>query len=289
MALYRDYDRAGLDAQYFLRGHVPDHPEYFRRWAETSAAARANRSCRLDVSYGPERLDWFPAERTPAPCLIFIHGGYWQGLDKSDFSFLAPAFQDAGVSVAVVNYTLAPKATMDEIVEQNRTAVAWLTRNARELGIDPARLHVAGHSAGGHLTAMVMIADWSAFGFDRHPVRGGCAISGLYDLEPIRLCYLNDVLAMDEGTAERNSPIRHLPKQSPPLILSLGTGETQEFLRQQESFAAAWRAAGLPLEIADQPGDHHFNVVGRLGERQSLLHRAMMRQISGGGPLGSHA
>ena len=281
MALYRDYDRAGLDAQYFLRARVPEHPEYFRRWAEDSAAVRRTRPCQLDIPYDGERLDLFPAERRPAPCLLFIHGGYWQALDKSDFSFLVPAFQDAGVAVAVVNYTLAPKAGMDEIVRQNRAAVAWLQRNAREYGLDPARIHVAGHSAGGHLTAMVLATDWSAFGLDRNPVRGACAISGLYDLEPIRLCYLNDVLGLDALGAERNSPIHHLPKQSPPLILSVGTGETDEFLRQQEAFAAAWRGAGLALEIADQPGDHHFAVVGRLGESQGPLHRAVMRQIWG--------
>jgi|SRR5579883_637123 arylformamidase len=279
MALYRDYDRAGLDAQYFLRGRVPEHPEYFRRWAEDSAAVRRMRPCRLDLRYDVEALDLFPAGKTPAPCLLFIHGGYWQALDKSDFSFLAPVFQDAGVTVAVVNYTLAPKAGMDEIVRQNRAAVAWLYRNAGECGIDPARIHVAGHSAGGHLTTMVLTTDWSGFGLERNPVRGACAISGLYELEPIRLCYLNDVLRLDAATAERNSPIRHLPKRSPPLILSVGTGETDEFLRQQTDFAAAWRAARLPLEIADQPGDHHFEVVGRLGQPKSSLHQAMMRQI----------
>jgi len=280
MALYRNYDRAGLDAQYFLRGQVPEHPEYFRRWAEDSAAVRRARPCRLDISYDSERLDLFPAERAAAPCLLFIHGGYWQALDKSDFSFLAPAFQDAGVALAVVNYTLAPKAGMDEIVRQNRAAVAWLYRNARAYGVDPERIHVAGHSAGGHLTAMVLATNWAAFGLDRNPVRGASAISGLYDLEPIRLCYLNDVLGLDAAAAERNSPLHHLPRQSLPLILSVGTGETDEFRRQQESFAAAWRAVGLPLEIADQPGDNHFDVVGRLG-RQSLLHQAVMRQISG--------
>jgi len=280
MALYRNYDRAGLDAQYFLRGRVPEHPEYFRRWAEDSAAVRRARPCRLDISYDSERLDLFPAERAAAPCLLFIHGGYWQALDKSDFSFLAPAFQDAGVALAVVNYTLAPKAGMDEIVRQNRAAVAWLYRNARAYGVDPERIHVAGHSAGGHLTAMVLATNWAAFGLDRNPVRGASAISGLSDLEPIRLCYLNDVLGLDAAAAERNSPLHHLPRQSLPLILSVGTGETDEFRRQQESFAAAWRAVGLPLEIADQPGDNHFDVVGRLG-RQSLLHQAVMRQISG--------
>ena len=282
MALYREYDRAGLDAQYFLRARVPEHPEYFRRWAEESTAVRRARPCRLDLPYdGERRLDLFPAERAPAPCLLFIHGGYWQALDKSDFSFLVPAFQDAGIAVAVVNYTLAPKAGMDEIVRQNRAAVAWLQRNAREYGIDAERIHVAGHSAGGHLTAMVLATDWGEFGLDHNPVRGACAISGLYDLEPIRLCYLNDVLGLDAATATRNSPLQHLPRQAPPLILSVGTSETPEFLRQQADFVAAWRAAGLALEVADQPGDHHFAVVERLGQPQSPLHRAVMRQISG--------
>ena len=189
----------------------------------------------------------------------------------------------------MVNYTLAPKAKMDEIVRQNRAAVAWLARRARENGIDPARIHVAGHSAGGHLTAMVLATDWTAFGLDHNPVRGACAISGLYDLEPIRLCYLNDVLGLDAAMAERNSPLHHLPRRSPPLILSVGTGETDEFLRQQAEFASAWRKAHLALEIADQPGDHHYEVVGRLGQPKSPLHQAVMRQIwssssAGNGP-----
>src|SRR5580704_8219776 len=106
MALYRNYDKAGLDAQYFLRARVRDHPEYFRRWKEGSETARRTRPCRLDLRYDVETLDLFPAAKTPAPCLVFIHGGYWQALDKSDFDYLAPVFQDAGITVAVVNYTL---------------------------------------------------------------------------------------------------------------------------------------------------------------------------------------
>ena len=281
MALYRGYDKAGLDAQYFLRARVPNYAEYFRRWKDESAAVRRARPCRLDLAYDVEALDLFPAGTRMAPCLLFIHGGYWQALDKSDFSYLVPAFQDAGVAVAVLNYTLAPKAKMDEIVRQNRAAVAWLHRNAGAYGIDPGRLHVAGHSAGGHLTAMILATDWAGLGLDHHPVRGACAISGLYDLEPIRLCYLNEVLGLDAAAAERNSPLRHLPRHSPPLILSVGTGETDEFLRQQAEFATAWRGAGLALEIADQPGDHHFEVIDRLGQPGTPLHQAVMRQISG--------
>src|SRR5262249_55797717 len=153
---------------------------------EESEAVRRARACTLDIAYDVETLDLFPAEKMPAPCLLFIHGGYWQALDKSDFSYLVPPFQDARVVGAVGNNTLAPEAKIDEIVRQNRAAVAWLHHHAGEHGIDPERIHVAGHSAGGHLTAMVLATDWTAFGLDHNPVRGACAISGLYDLEPIR-------------------------------------------------------------------------------------------------------
>ncbi|HVM80126.1 MAG TPA: alpha/beta hydrolase [Stellaceae bacterium] len=279
MPIYRDYDQAALDAQYNLRARVLDHQEYFLRWDRASKEARATRRPRLDLRYDSEALDLFPAAKTPAPCLVFIHGGYWQAFGKGDFSFVAPAYQDAGVSVAVVDYTLSPKATMDEIVRQNRAAVAWLHKNARELGIDPDRVHVAGHSAGGHLTAMLLETDWRQFGLERSPVRGGSAISGLYDLEPIRLCYLNKVLGLDDASARRNSPILGVPRAAPPLILSLGTEETPEFLRQQADFAAAWRKAGLALEIADEPGTHHFSVMDRFAAPGSILNRAIMRQI----------
>jgi arylformamidase len=130
-ALYRDLDQAALDAQYNLRRAVPAHPAYFARWAEESAAVRARMPCRLDIAYGgaPEAtLDLFPAPVAPAPLLVFIHGGYWQAMDKSDFSFVAPAYLAAGIAVAVVNHTLAPAADMDAIVAQVRAAVVFLAR-----------------------------------------------------------------------------------------------------------------------------------------------------------------
>jgi len=280
MKIYRDYDQSALDAQYNLRARVLDHQAYFERWDRESKAARASRPCRPDLRYDVEALDLFPAAKTPAPCLVFIHGGYWQAFGKGDFSFVAPAYQDAGISVAVVDYTLAPKASMDEIVRQNRAAIAWLHKNARELGIDPGRIHVAGHSAGGHLTAMMLETDWRPFGLERSPVRGGCAVSGLYDLEPIRLAYLNKVLGLDPEAARRNSPILGVPKAAPPLILALGREETPEFLRHQAEFAEAWRKKGLALEVADEPGVHHFSVMDRFCEPGSILNRALMRQIS---------
>ena len=161
MTIYAGYDQAGLDAQYNLRPLVPHHAEVFERYQRDSALVVDGYEAELDVAYGPqpgERLDIFPALGTDgaAPVVTFIHGGYWRNKDKSDYRYLAPAFIEAGVTVAMINYTLAPHASMDEIVRQNRAAVAWLVDNIADHGGDPARIHVTGHSAGGHLVAMLL-------------------------------------------------------------------------------------------------------------------------------------
>ncbi len=281
----RRHRRAELDAQYNLRAAVPEHGDYFDRWARRSAAARERLPCRLDVAYGDtpaETLDIFTTSRPGAPVHLFIHGGYWQAMDKSDFSFVAEGLAPAGCVVAVLNYALAPRVGMDEIVRQSRAAVAWLWRNVGRHGGDPARIHVSGHSAGGHLAAMAMITDWPGFAADLppDPIKGGCAISGLFDLEPIRRCYLNEVLGMDAATAARNSPIRHVPASAPPLILALGEAETDEYHRQQADFAEVWRAAGHSLRLVLAPGLNHFAVVEELADPRSPLTRSVVEQMS---------
>ena len=165
--LYRDYDQAGLDAVLNLRERWPDFEDYFRHWADDSAiAVRDQCPGRLDLIYGQsagERLDLFvPPEPSAPPLMVFIHGGYWQALDKSDFSYLAPAFLDAGIAYASLNYDLAPTAPVDRMVEQIYRALAWLFRSGEELGFDPGRIFVSGHSAGGHLAAMTAIEGWTA-------------------------------------------------------------------------------------------------------------------------------
>lgn len=185
-----------------------------QRWDIAGAAALTRLRAELDVAYGDglrERLDIYRPEPAgaPQPVLLFIHGGYWQWRDKKDFVFLAEPWVEAGAVVVLVNYPLAPAAAMDEIVDACRRAVAWTV--ARVCGQDGAarRLWVAGHSAGGHLTAEMLATDWRSYGFALPPVAGGLAISGLYELEPIRLSYLNAVLGMDEQAAHRNSPALH--------------------------------------------------------------------------------
>lgn len=295
-AIFHGYDQAQLDAQYNNRLMVPEYPTHLARWQTDSETARRESPAEFDLAYGSgpaETLDFFRAADQPtthprgAPVVVFIHGGYWRALDKKDFSFVAPAFLAAGASVAVVNYALCPAVTMDEIARQMRAALVWLWRNVRRFGGDPGRIHVTGHSAGGHLTATLMIADWAAHGLPVDPIAGGVAISGLYELEPIRLSYLNEALALDAESARRNSPVfdvRPAPSQSgpggAPLLLAVGQRESNEFHRQQSAFAAAWRAAGRPAQEMDLPGRNHFSILEAFCDPSHALFRATLDQIN---------
>lgn len=281
MKVYGGYTRDQLDAQYNLRARHPDHPEHFARWSRASADARASLPCELEIRYGAgdkQSLDIFraPAGAGPRPLLAFVHGGYWQAMDKADFGFLAPSFTRAGITLAVLNYWLAPQATIHEIIDDVRAALVWLWRNAASFGADPARLFVSGHSAGGHLTGMMLATDWGALGADLPPdlVKGGCSISGLYDLEPIRLCFLNEALSLDAADARRASPI-HLPAPAAPLLLAVGGDETAEFHRQQAELVRVWRSGNL--RQIDMPGHDHFSIMGSLAEEASPVHRAVVQ------------
>src|SRR5689334_24260558 len=187
------HDGAWHDRMYNNRDLVPDHGDYLSRWAESSSSARAAHPCHVDLRYGNqpgETLDVFPAPQPNAPVLLFIHGGYWRALDKADHSFVAPLFVDAGLAVAVINYDLCPDVTIATIVEQCRRAVGWTVREGPRHGA-PAPLVIAGHSAGGHLVAMLMATDWRERGFDVAPFAGGVTLSGVHDLEPLVLFSYN--------------------------------------------------------------------------------------------------
>lgn len=282
--IFRGYDREALDREYDNRKKVANSAELIARYASESEAARRTLACRLDVRYGlhaGETLDVFlPPGPAPAPVHVFIHGGYWHRMDKADFGFVARALQPAGAAVVAINYALMPSVTMDELVRQCRAAVAWVWRNASSFGGDPGRIFVSGHSAGGHLTAMVMSTDWAAFGgLPADVVKGGCGISGLYDLEPIRLCYLNDILRLTPEEARGNSPVHLAPERSGALLLAVGDREGPEYHRQTDELAAAWRARGLPCEVMDMAGHDHFSIMLQLADGASPLSRALLGQM----------
>jgi arylformamidase len=235
----------------------------------------------LDRRYGEmpgEIIDLFPARKGDGSCMMFIHGGYWRSLDKKDFSFLAPAWVDAGVSLAVVNYDLCPRVTVDEIVHQMLRASRWLWLRAEDYGMDQDRLYVSGHSAGGHLTAMLMTALWPVFDarLPKDLWKGGLAISGVYDLRPLPYVdFLQPDLRLDEESALRLSPAFLPPATRAPVMSCVGGAESSEFLRQNALLGERWRSA-VAGDIA-MPGRNHFSVMDGLAEQSSPLFQGARR------------
>ncbi|WP_178130800.1 alpha/beta hydrolase [Reyranella sp. CPCC 100927] len=278
--IYRDFDQAGLDAAYNNRLAVPDfEAAYVGRWMALSADARARVPCRLNLTYGPsprQRLDVFmPPGTAPSggrPALLYIHGGYWQGGDKDIYSFLASGVTDKGALFIAATYDLCPTVTMSALVEQTRQVVDWVHARAGEIGLDPGRLVVAGHSAGGHIAATLAHTDWAARGLPANALAGALPLSGLYDLEPIRLNYLNAACRMDAAEAARLSPIRHIGRTAPPTVLAVGAAELPELVRQTRDYGAALTRAGVPPRaIVETSGDNHFSIVDTLLDPGSAL------------------
>jgi arylformamidase len=269
-------DKMVLSKLYNNRELVPDHPQYFARWAESSQRARATMTCHLDLRYSDapgEVIDLFPARKGDGSCLMFIHGGYWRSLDKKDFSFLAPTLVSGGISLAVVNYDLCPKVSMEEIVRQMLRASRWLWLHAEDYGMDQDRLYVSGHSAGGHLTAMLMAAIWPVFDRElpKDLWKGGLAISGLYDLRPlVDIDWLNVDLRLDEASALRLSPAFMPPATRAPVITCVGGDESSEFLRQNALLGSSWKSA-FAGDIT-LPGKNHFSIVDGLADPASPLY-----------------
>ena len=284
MSVYRDFDQETLDREYRIRDSVPleEFEDAIARYGEVSARMRKIPGARLEQSFGPspdEIIDIFPAG-DGVPMLVFIHGGYWRMLSHKVSSFMAETFTAAGVAVAAVNYGLAPATTLDEIVRQCRRAIAWLHANAGDFGVDPKRIHVSGSSAGGHLVGMLLAGGWhDEFAVPEDVIVGACALSGLHDLEPIRLSEPNEWLDLDDAAVARNSPIRHLPARGCPLIVSYGGSETSEFKRQTDAYAAAWRAQGFPCRHIEMSACNHFDIALELCDPASELTRAVFEQI----------
>jgi len=261
--------------EYNNRELVPEHPQFIARWQTASEKARSALNGYLDRRYGEapgETIDLFPARQGSGACLLFIHGGYWRSLDKKDFSFLAPAWVEAGVSVAVVNYDLCPKVTIEEIVRQMLNAGRWLWLHAGDYGIDEAQLFVSGHSAGGHLTAMMMAALWPLFDrrLPKSVFKGGLAISGVYDLRPLaQVPWLNADLRLDDTQAQKLSPAFLPAATRAPLVTCVGGDESSEFRRQNALLGERWRgvlAADIPMA-----GANHFSVIDGLADSSSAL------------------
>jgi arylformamidase len=266
---------------YNNRALVPEHAAHFAHWRDASAHARAKHRHFEDVAYGQglnESLDIFPTSvpspKAGAPVVVFIHGGYWRSLDKSEHSFVAPAFTAEGACVVVPNYALCPAVTISQISLQMVKAVAWVWRNIHRFGGDPSRINLVGHSAGGHLVTMLLACDWKAYAADlpAQLVTKALSISGLYELESVQATpYLKDSLRLTDEVVLRNSPAwMPAPKQA-TLYTVAGGIESEEVVRHNTLMQQAWGKSHVPVaEVLE--GLQHFSIVEAMTQPGHRLH-----------------
>jgi arylformamidase len=281
-------DTLWLDSMYNNRSLVPDHARYLERWKTASQSARDRLPCDLDLPYGPaksETLDVFKAKgkRTSlAPVMVFIHGGYWRSLDKSEYAFVAPAFTSTGTCVVVPNYELCPAITIPGIALQMVHALAWTYRNIERFGGDPDRITVVGHSAGGHLAAMLLTCLWQEHAKDLPAdlVKNALGISGLYELESImRTPFLQDSLRLAPDDALRASPA-WMPAPDKGMFYTVaGTDESAEFLRHNALIEKKWGDLVVPVREV-LPGLNHFSIMDALTQPGQRLNQLAQHLLS---------
>ena len=276
------FERGFWESQYDPFTFAPDAREVNEQRLRLSAAARETFPAYRDIRYGTrkkEQLDIFPAKGESSGVAIYLHGGYWRSMDKQDYAFLSNSFVSAGLTLVLPNYDLAPEVTLDTIVDEVRAACAWVWHNIHVYGGHRDRICLAGNSAGAHLAAMMAATDWRDVdpSLPANLMKCGVMLSGLYDLEPLLLTSVNDVLQLDARAARRNSPIRHSPKLCGPLLLAVGGRESAEFQRQTEMLEEHWR--GVPIRRRVIPSRHHFDLPLDLADMNSPLFMEARREI----------
>ena len=286
--VYRDYDQRALDFQYNNQAQV-DHPQRYLDWYTTSSErARSRVRHQSDVAYGglpDEKLDIFLppdiklGERRPI--VVFVHGGAWRNLDRAASSFAAETFTTRGALYVALGFSRMPAAgSLDEMVAQVRAAIAWLHGNVADCGGDPQRLHLIAHSSGAHLAGMAIGTDWRrAYALPANAVRSAVLVSGLYDLEPVRLSFRNETLKLDRAAEIRNSPCRNLPDEPPRLLLAYGERDGAEFRRQSVEYASVWQRRYGNCRVLELPGLNHYETIETLAQPDSILSRAAIEHF----------
>jgi arylformamidase len=282
---WRNWPLVRIEKEYSPSSCVPSAEPFMAEYAIRSRKAKETLTCQKDLRWGghpDETLDFFPVPWENSPLLVFIHGGYWQELSKNDSLFPAPDCVANGIAFAAVNYTLAPRAGVEKIVDQCRRAVAWLYRQANALGFDRNRIFISGSSAGAHLAAMMLLNGWqTTVGLSDHAVAGAILLSGIYDLEPLVGTYISKPLNLTAADAHGLSPMNLVLGLPVPTIMAWGENETSESKRQSKSYASRLHEAGFPVSAFEVAGANHFDIVLGLADRNTVLGRATMELITG--------
>jgi len=265
-----------FESEYNVRSLRSDYGDVVAGWNQRSSYLHRTLDCRLDVAYGEgerERMDIFTGNGPGAPTLIYLHGGYWQRGDKSIYGFVAKPFIDSGINVVIPNYDLCPAGTIPGITDQIQRLIIWLWRNADSLGMSKNHINISGHSAGGHLTAMMLATDWPVLGDDLPPdiIKSAIPVSGIYELEPLRKTTINDAVGIDEWTASDYSPLYLTPASDAPILVSVGGAETSLFHQQTENLIDEWGQYSAGITRHTEPGVDHFDVVNRLADPESAF------------------
>jgi arylformamidase len=263
-----------LQHLYFNRGLVPDHLAIFARWADQSATLRAANPGMTTLTTGPkprQKVDIFKGAPNSS-VVLFVHGGYWQAMDRETHHFAAQGLLSHGITVAFAGYTLAPEASIDQILSEIRASVVALCQHMNR------PIVISGHSAGGHIASAILASDWlttrAALGF--HPVSGGLPISGVFELEPLLATTMNQALKLDVVSARRLSTRLWPAPAGQRAIVAVGGDESSEFLRQTRGLVAAWMTSGVDCTELIVPGTNHFTVLDHFSDPESALTRAAL-------------
>jgi arylformamidase len=280
--VFLNYDQAALDAAYDQAAYAPNREQLIERRIGDSGMARGRIGEPERIAYGSAEIEWldiYRTERTAAPVFVFIHGGAWRSGRAKDFAVPAEMFLAAGAHYIAPDFAWVQDVggSLMVLAGQVRRAVAWVYENIARFGGDPNRLYVGGQSAGGHLAAVALTTDWQhQFGLPANIIKGGMCISGMYDLEPVRLSARSRYVAFDDATVSELSPIRHLDRLLAPVVVAYGTCETPEFQRQNREFAAAVEATGKRVRLLVGEHHNHFELPETLGNPYGLLGRAAL-------------
>ena len=281
-AIFRDYDAEELERQFNPRAYTPNFEDIVNIGFERSVAYRdAAKNPRYDIAYGPndtEKLDLFlPDAPSGAPVEMYIHGGFWRSREKGDFSYIGGPIVAAGGIAAIVDYALCPSVTLDEIVHQMRACVVWLHGNIADHGGDPNRIHVTGHSAGGHLAAMLLATDWAALGVPADVLKSVVPISGVFEVEPVMHTSVQEAVQLTADMAARNSPLFLSTESRPPVAVTVGTSESEEFRRQSKAYAEALTAQGLSVDHFEMSDQNHFSILTESTEPGNRLTKTRLQ------------